>query len=179
MNTGKWIFGSICNSCILIVPALNISLGTDCSDFFVPSQSFQAYSCVVHQIRPRTPFHVDFCPRFTLHRVIKLGPAYSCSCWLARAVRSHCSWVTGQACTREDLMASGDEVLITSASFIVMRSLLKKRKVAENVDGGWHPFLEVVIDIAEVIFCATWESKTCTSGHSVGCRIQISTHLSI
>jgi hypothetical protein len=32
-----------------------------------------------------------------------------------------------EAWTRKDLMASGDEVLITSASFIVMRALLKTK----------------------------------------------------
>ena len=48
---------------------------------------------------------------------------------------SHCSSVTRQAWTGKDLMASDDEVLITSASFIVMIHF-SKRKVAENVDGG-------------------------------------------
>jgi hypothetical protein len=37
----------------------------------------------------------------------------------------HCSSVTPEACTREDRMATDDEVLITGTSFIVMHSLSK------------------------------------------------------
>jgi hypothetical protein len=39
----------------------------------------------------------------------------------------HCSSVTREACTGKDRMASDDEVLITSASFIVMHSLVKMK----------------------------------------------------
>jgi hypothetical protein len=39
----------------------------------------------------------------------------------------YCSLVTREALTQRDRMASDDEVLITSASFIVMRALLKTK----------------------------------------------------
>jgi hypothetical protein len=41
--------------------------------------------------------------------------------------RLRCSSVTRETWTRKDRVASDDEVLITSASFIVMRSLLKTK----------------------------------------------------
>ena len=62
--------------------------------------------------RGRLLQHVQFKDASRLHALVLVLTCKGCS---------HCSSVTREAWTREDPMASDDEVLISSASFIVQK----------------------------------------------------------